>query len=71
MNRIKFAPADQLADLGSYCSSKIDYTVLKGISTLMINMFCKKELYEPLILIQVLSKLDEKWGSYGHLKNSI
>ena len=31
----------------------------------------KKELYEPWILIQVSSKPVEKWGSYGHLKNSI
>ena len=34
-------------------------------------MFYQKELYEPWILIQVSSKLVEKWASYGHLKNSI
>ena len=34
-------------------------------------MFYQKELYEPSILIQVSSKSVEKWGSYGHLNNSI
>ena len=34
-------------------------------------MFNQKELYKPSILIQVSSKLIEKRGSYGHLKNSI
>ena len=34
-------------------------------------MLYQKELYEPWFLIQVSSKLVEKWGSYGHLKNSI
>ena len=33
-------------------------------------MFYQKELYEQLILIQVSSKLIEKWANYGHLKNS-
>ena len=45
--------------------------LLKGTATLMISMFYQKELYEPLILIQVSSKSVEKWTSYGHLKNSI
>ena len=44
---------------------------LKGTVTLMTSMFYQKELYKPLILIQVSSKSVEKWGSYGHLKNSI
>ena len=34
-------------------------------------MFYQKELYEPWILIQLSSKMVEKWASYGHLKNSI
>ena len=42
------------------------YVHLKGTATLMISMFYQKELYEPWILIQVSSKLVEKWGSYGH-----
>ena len=29
-----------------------------------------KELFKPWILIPVLSKSGEKWGSYGRLKNS-
>ena len=44
---------------------------LKGTATLRISMFNQKELYEPLILIQVSSKSIEKCASYGHLKNSI
>ena len=43
---------------------------LKRTATLMISMFDQRELYEPCILIQISSKLLEKWGSYGHLKNS-
>ena len=45
--------------------------LLKGTATLMISMFYQKDLYDPCILIQVSSKSVEKWGSYGHLKNSI
>ena len=44
---------------------------LKGTAALMISMFYQKELYEPWILKQVSSKLVKKWGSFGHLKNSI
>ena len=44
---------------------------LKGTATLMISMFYQKELYEPRILIQVSSKSVDKWGRYGHFKNSI
>ena len=40
---------------------------LKGTATLVISMFYMKELFEPLILIQVSSKSVEKYGSYGHL----
>ena len=53
-----FAATDQ----GFHCLLT-EYTI-KG-------MFYQKELYEPWILIQVSSKLVEKWGSNGHLKNSI
>ena len=44
---------------------------LKGTATLIISMFHKRDLYKPWILIQVLSKSAEKWGSYGCSKNSI
>ena len=47
------------------------YFGLKGTATLTISMSYQKELYEQLILIEVSSRLVEKWGSYGHLKNSI
>ena len=43
-------------------------TYLKGDSNPNDNMFYQRELYEPCILIQVSSKLVEKWESYGHLK---
>ena len=52
-------------------ASRIVIQDLKGTATLMISMFYQKELYEPWILIQISSKLVEKWVSYGHLKNSI
>ena len=41
---------------------------LKGTATLMISMFCKKELYKPWVLIQVSSQYVEKIGNYGGLK---
>ena len=44
------------------------YSVLKGTATLMTSTFHKKELFKPWILIPVLSKLGEKWGSYERLK---
>ena len=44
---------------------------LKGTTTLTISMFNQNKLYEQRILTQVSSKLVEKWGSNGHLKNSI
>ena len=44
---------------------------LKGTATLIISTFYKKELFKLWILIPVSSKSVEKWGSYGHLKNSI
>ena len=50
---------------------KFSGLILKGTATLMISMSYQKELYEPWILIQVSSKLVEKWASYRHLKNSI
>ena len=37
----------------------------------MISIFYQEELYEAWILKQVSSKSRQKWGSYGHLKNSI
>ena len=46
-------------------------SILKGTATLMISMSYQKELYEPCLFIQVSSKSVEKWGSYGHLMNSI
>ena len=45
--------------------------ILKGTATLMISMYYQKEIYDPLILIQVSSKSVQRWASYGHLKNSI
>ena len=44
---------------------------IKGDSNPMISMFYQKVLYKQCILIQVSLKSDEKWGNYGHLKNSI
>ena len=40
---------------------------LKGTATHMIPYVYKKEPYKPCILIPVISKSVEKWGSYGHL----
>ena len=45
--------------------------LLKGTATLIISVFYQKKLYEPQVLIQISSKSVKKWGSYGHLKNSI
>ena len=45
--------------------------MVKGYSNPNNKYVYQKELYEPLILIQVSSKSVEKWASYGHLKNSI
>ena len=60
-------------DVTKYCLFTRDWNkvILKGTATLMINIFYQKELHIPWILIQVSSKSVEKWGSYGHLKNSI
>ena len=44
---------------------------LKGTATLMISKFDKKELYKQWILVPVLSKSVEKWGSYERLENSM
>ena len=59
----------------AYASLRLTWRIarllLKGTATLMISMFCQKELYEPWFLIQVSSKSVEQWASYGHLKNSI
>ena len=40
---------------------------LKGTATLIVSMFYMKSLYEPWILIPVLSKAVEKYGSCAHL----
>ena len=55
---------------GLYIQQKDTDTIgiyLKGTASLTISMFYMKELSEPWILIPVLSKLVEKYGSYGHL----
>ena len=43
----------------------------KGDSNPNDKYVYQKELSDPWILAQVSSKSVEKWGSYGHLKNSI
>ena len=58
-------------DLAFTVMHSVSGQVMKGTAALMISMFYQKEIYEPGILIQVLSKSVEKWGNYGHLKNSI
>ena len=51
--------------------SAILSTFIKGDSNPNDKYFYQKGLYELWLLIQVSSKSVDKWGSYGHLKNSI
>ena len=44
---------------------------LKGSQQLLISMFYVEQLYLPLVLIPVSSKLGEKWGRCVPLTNSV
>ena len=63
---------DQKIVFMSFTAYAVAFLSLKnGTATLMINMFDKKELYKPWILVPVLSKSVEKWGSCERLENSM
>ena len=58
---------DKEQSFGAQHGAFLTVSALKGTAILMISKFYMKKLYEPWILIPVLSKSVEKYESYGRL----